>query len=595
MILPIHNIRYNPGGYPTTSIGVYPSEKDRNWSNGTHYIANCQQIRKDVAIASNEDYLFLVRIVQENSWETRYIDVKKYYGIIIFQKDTRQFFGSDSHIYQLYRTIKGYYVFTDTYSKSRCIPGKDDEYEVTDITVFDENGVIDNKWESKNIGYGEIPIEVAKGLIVHNNVFYDLDSLKEVFRIPSKYVLNGCYIDGLLHLTIPEDKRTLYVLVKDKHIVCKFSEKDLASKIEELSDQEKKIIDKVSSYNILPSVNYAKCEKWLQSYSARVFYGEIRDSIRNDETGYILTIQEANALNNECSQKINHKVNKIINQLRHFLFERNRNKSFIPKLDYNPIFRLSPTISCYINKYFTFLCHYSCDNNQRSLVFSIYDITGHRLSNNNFINIVNPDLNSSIHGADNIYGIYQAVNYDTKQKVVFGYANRAYFETIIPKECELYATANGFCYIINKWENAFYDVFMNPIKIEYVICSVIPEINKYLYVIEPNFYPNSQNFTYGTSVKVGDSEWVTVYPKPSAGYYNGKLCLPYPFSFKTAIQEMEARNKNRPNYITQINKLRTFYLEDGPVSIYRFVCEPWAYCDLSGKIINNFNADNIIL
>ena len=254
MILPTHNIQYFPGPLPKDSISVYPSEEDRKWSNGTHYSANCELIRKDVAIARNQDNLFLVRIVQMGSYEARCIAVK-YYGIIIFQQDIRDIIRSESHIYHLDRTIKGYYIFTHTYYKSKCIPGKDDEYEVTDTIVFDENGNIVSDWKNKNIGYGQIPVEVAPGLLEYQNVFYELDSLKEVFRIPSKYTINGCFIDGLLHLNVPDDNRVLYTTVKNAQIIDQYLEEDLDSKIDELSILERQYLEKKYSFDFLLSIN----------------------------------------------------------------------------------------------------------------------------------------------------------------------------------------------------------------------------------------------------------------------------------------------------------------------------------------------------
>ena len=599
MILPTHNIQYFPGPLPKDSISVYPSEEDRKWSNGTHYSANCELIRKDVAIARNQDNLFLVRIVQMGSYEARCIAVK-YYGIIIFQQDIRDIIRSESHIYHLDRTIKGYYIFTHTYYKSKCIPGKDDEYEVTDTIVFDENGNIVSDWKNKNIGYGQIPVEVAPGLLEYQNVFYELDSLKEVFRIPSKYTINGCFIDGLLHLNVPDDNRVLYTTVKNAQIIDQYLEEDLDSKIDELSILERQYLEKKYSFDFLLPINKSKSEEWIQHIADKVINSiDLRGRYCYEEDGYILPNEIATDFDDNCNKTIPDKVNRIINQIRLYLIKNRINNFCNSKINYNPFFKLTSKNSCYINNKITFIYRDNVENYERDQVYSLFDIYGQKLSEHSFAYILSPysqySNRTSINYTDNDNCIYEAKIYGTERKVVLGYLDGNFFETKLPQDCGLYKTANGIFYIMNKKKGSFFDVFMNPIKIEYIECNVKPEIDKYLYNVEPNFYPDNQELYCGSRLYGYGPEIILSYHKPNVGYYKGKFCLPYPYSFKFSIEEMEARNKNKPNFVNLITKIMTFYLEDGPVSIYRFQCEPWAYCDLSGKIYYNFDADNITL
>ncbi len=136
---------------------------------------------------------------------------------------------------------------------------------------------------------------------------------------------------------------------------------------------------------------------------------------------------------------------------------------------------------------------------------------------------------------------------------------------------------------------------MKPITINLVQCSVRPEIEKYLYIVEPNFYPDERDSYYCEGLLVDKTEYLGIYSRPKLGYYNGHFCLPYPNSFKYSIEEMESRNNNRPNFISYVSKIRTFTLEKEIVSIYRFRCAPWAYCDLSGNIYYDFDVNNIHL
>lgn len=597
MIYPLRSLRYNPGQLPLESISVYPSEEDRKWSNGTRYSAKCKQIRKNITIAYDDKNLFLIKIVQMDSYEARHL-MTPYYGIIIFRQDIERKFYDPDHEYHLDRTIKGYYVFTHTYYKSRCIPGKDYEDEVTDIIVFDENGNVDRDWDNKDIGYGQIPIEIAKGLVVYNNVFYDLDTLKEKFRISSKYSALGCFVDGLLHLQVPEDEKNIYALVKNAQIIEQFTEEELNSKIDYLSIMEKQYLDSKYSVDYLPQINIDQCEDLRKRFTDIISYNEIRGKYRS-QTDYILSIDDTASFDNECENSIPQQVNEIINQQRLYYFVEKKSNLICKKEENNRLYRLTSKISCYISRNITFLGQFIVVNNQKIFISAIYDKYGQRLSKYNFVKILNPNLQysdrSNIHKEDNAYGIFEARIFETKQKVVFGYYDGKYFETIIPKDCSLYVTANGACYIMNDKKDSYYDIFMNPIIINFVQCSVRSEIDKYLYIVEPNFYPDERDSTSGVGYYVDKTEYLGIYSRPKLGFYNGHFCLPYPNSFKFSIEEMESRNNNRPNFISYVSKVRTFTLGKEIVSIYRFHCAPWAYCDLSGNIYYDFDANNIHL
>lgn len=597
MIYPCHKIDYKPVQLPLESITVYPSEEDRKSSNGTSYSAKYQQIRKNIAIARDGKNLFLIKIIPTTSREGRYLRTR-YYGIIIFRQNVELMWYENScdHEYHLDRTIKGYYVFSHTYYKSRCIPGKDYEDEVTDIIVFDEDGNVDRNWESKDIGYDQIPNEVARGVVEYQNVFYDLESLKEKFRIPSKFKAIGGFVDGLLYLQVPDDERKLYALVKNAQIIDQFSEEELTSKIEYLSIMEKQYLEKKCSIDYLPQIDVDQCEDLLKRFTDIINYNRISGKCRYEHTDYIMSIDDAKTFNDECDSYICQEVNTIINQQRLYRYLKRDQIFNVKKEAYNRLFRLTSKISCYISRNITFLGQFIDVNNQQIFISAIYDKNGQRLSKHNFVKIQNPNGKTNIYKEDNAYGIFEARIFETKQKIVFGHFDGNYFETIIPNDYSLYVTANGVCYIMNDKKDTFFDIFMKPIDIKLIHCIVKPEVENYLYVVEPNFYPEDCDISGGGFfVDVNKTDYMGIYSKPNPGFYNGHFCLPYPKSFKSSIEEMESRNNNRPNFISYVSKIRTFTLSKEIVSIYRFHCAPWAYCDLSGNIYYDFDANNIHL
>ncbi|MDE5660515.1 MAG: hypothetical protein K2I28_06450 [Muribaculaceae bacterium] len=233
MILGINSLTYKK------SVSVYISQEDGRdklvfWEAGLP--------RKGVCIAQNEDSLYLIR----NS------------KIIFETKIKGDCINGDSSNYELLRSIKGYYILIHNYTGRTIRPGRDDDYYPdSSYTVFDEIGEKVEKWTGDMVGIDKYPTELGLGLVVLDNVVYELDSLSPLFIIPSKFKINGVFSkDGILKLDVEGDYRNFYVKVLNGNIISQHKEEDLPAVLDDLCEKRIDLLKEQSPilYKNLPSV-----------------------------------------------------------------------------------------------------------------------------------------------------------------------------------------------------------------------------------------------------------------------------------------------------------------------------------------------------
>ncbi len=158
---------------------------------------------------------------------------------------------------------------------------------------------------------------------------------------------------------------------------------------------------------------------------------------------------------------------------------------------------------------------------------------------------------------------------------------------------------NGFLILHDKDNNKikYCDYNLIELNVSYVKCKVIEAIKDYLFQLDEPFVAEND---YGSGGAVGlltfqDKAFHLINRAPKTIEKNGRLLLPDPIFFDNCMNEIDARHHNRPNYINEVKKIDTFELEEGIISLYKFVCMPWAICNTEGKVFYDFNVDKVCL
>lgn len=162
--------------------------------------------RKGICIAYDNNNLYLIKNSQ----------------IIFKTKQKGEYINGDPSDYELYRSIKGYYILKHNDTNIIIRPGRDDDdyFNACKYTIFDENGSLVEKWNHISVGIDKYPKELGLGLVELDNIVYELDTLAPLFKIPPKFKVENIFSkDGILELDVIGDYRNLYVQVKNGCII----------------------------------------------------------------------------------------------------------------------------------------------------------------------------------------------------------------------------------------------------------------------------------------------------------------------------------------------------------------------------------------
>lgn len=462
------------------------------------------------------------------------------------------------------RTIKGFYIVSriDYYRKINV--GKDDQdVEEETFIVLDEDGEIVPEISLENAGIGQYSYELGNKLVVYDNVCYDIESLKPVFTIPNKYRVCSIIQNGLIYLEVPGDYKQIIVAVQNHEIIHQYSIEEFDS-LKNSIQTTKEFID-------------SKNEEYLKKYGSIVFSNLLFDrSITISDTNDSWSDQEV-LFNN--MQEIDSKHMDILKYIYNALKKSNH-----PRTSQNGAERY---VSCLTNRIIVLFY-------ENLLVLSLYGDSYYKYR---FFNLEGKPLHDGTFTSFKPFYLYDdkaftrcifiMQNSQTKEKCIIHTLPDRIEITNIPYNINVY---DHFGYLEMKDNNSGKkwdcDYSLNRLTTKYVMCHVVPLINNYLYTLRDLFLYK------GSIVR---ENGIISNMSPDKILKNGELLLPFPKSYKECIEEIETRHNNRPNYISDIEKVADYEIDGRLMSFYKFSCKPWAYCDENGRIYYDFDPDNIDL
>lgn len=600
MIAPLHPIAYLPKQqFPDNenSIVVYASDEGRNWSSCEKYIAYCGSIRNNIAIAKNKDFFFLIKICYES---TVYEKKNHRYGLII-QKISIKKSNSwqDSHVIEFNRTISGYYVLRDTYEHTRIRPGRDDQYYTdTDYSVYNENGEEVTNWNKEEVKIGFYLTDISKTLAECENLIYKVSTLQVVFKIPNKFKRNGVFDNGLLNLDAVGDNTTFYVLVENKKIIKQYEKESLDDITQNLRAQEIFFFNNVqfSSHIKLYDDNEFKDCKSILKHSVTIQHGRIFKGPLFKEK-YVLTENQYNSLDFDKSNELNKDIVEILRKLRTYLLFQYKKQYISTRKE---LLCLAPEIYCYLYNDFFLLVKQIGNNYNTEIVYKIFNYNGKLASPHTYKNLCygDPMTNEerSISARDRFCcNVLLAKKEMSDERYVLS-INQVLFKEILLDDNMSVVSCGADNYVIHDdIRNLYLDFELAPIEVHYIPCKVECIIENYLYSLDHNYYVNDIYKNAANECYEVGNDIVCVCPPPHVTMLDNKLVYPLPKSFKTCLEEAEYRNRNRSNYIKDIEYIDSFYAENGIIQLYSFNCAPSGYLTEDFKIIYDFNKENIHL
>ncbi len=657
--------------------------------------------RKGICIAYNESKLYLIK-----------------HSKIIFEIDSQgeRIEGEPSY-YELQRSIRGYYILTHHYIGRTIRPGRDDDYYPSySHKVFDENGNIIENWNGEDVGINKYPVELGLGLVVLENVVYELDSLLPIFKIPEKYKINGLFSkDGILKLDVVGDYRNFYVQILEGRIVSQHREEDLNVLIETLRGKQLDFLKMQNPilYGNLPSIEAAT------SYLNEIgHYMQYENSIA---TNYLYSkpcLCEISWIELEQFTRIPSNVIKTITKIHESLFSVNLSEP--SRTSY--VFKFSQHVYCRIFRDFILLFKslsviqddvllftiagqkLSHENryqkgclHEGNLPFStnsliLYDANGEKfvkvsIEGDKFESVVDYTFNHSFrHGGwtmddttirpecfsgniisnrcmdferalifsqEELKKFYEISSFHKDAKYLFRITYGVFcklfkdyfivvnkisedkrddnwrlwiyrYDDSRPLNDEYYIINGAYLTraIINYTNNRFvvYDkkkcvkgvlaiekytlVFedesnlpqdVSIIESAYVRVNVVEKIKDYLFSLDINILDIDD---YGKGfMRDGTKNYYIM------DHLTGKQSLSIdgvdfkidPIKRNACLDEIYYRHKNRPNYVSSVQFVNKFLTKEGLVEIYKFQCNPYAFCDTEGNIYYDFSIDDVVL
>lgn len=484
------------------------------------------------------------------------------------------------YVEDIYRTSKGYYVVTEY--RDCSAPGKDSDYRGPFIKyVISEDGKekilytefsrrrFVNHWFNPRAKNVFETTDMGCRIVRHNNTFYDIETLENIFTIPKKFKVESIFISKMCMLSVPSDNRDFIVKVQNRNIVdyvdIKNTERivDLINKTNDLS------IIKYCAQNDSPVMNilrkqYNNNKEKEELKISQYRYKSISDiniTLEEFKDNFIISDIESLIIRNlkQVIEEYNMKYGEI-NHIVNLRKEEGTCGSYLECALYIDFFILR------------------LRNKSGAWFYRFYDYNGKSLSDNYFLNVkapkgdINFDLNINNHTFFYNRGLISIQDGELYYNEYPDYISNTYQSR--------YLIDN---YFIN--DGVVYDVFFNKQEVEYTDVSIKEVIKNYLYRMEPDF-----------DVSVIDCGG------PDKGIFvadlrkiNGKCFLPIPKKLDFIQSELYFRERNRPNHINGIELIGNYKNGDEDIySLYLFECRPQGFCDTRGKIYYDFNPDKIV-
>lgn len=556
------------------NVNVYISDEMKNKCQS--YRAKIGMRRKGIAIASDNQNLYIINDKNLVVFKT----VKK--GVD---------YNGKAYYYSIKRSITGHYIIIWSGYEKITNVGKDDTfYSKESYEVHDENGVKLEQWQDEEVGLGKYPMELGYGMIAWENNVYQIESLQLLFTIPQKFTIISNIQNGLIYLSATGDLRKYAIIVRGGKII----EQHNIEKIDEIMDNlsfkekqyEKDIMKKngIDYANVLHEIKYG--EQLLDKYGS-IYYSNLQpfpDFYRLKETIYHPTITK------ETFSTIIQLDIELVKRLKaiHIALKGNS----VPKLNSPEAIRYMVFISEHI-KCFFYLNAYVLEmyTNGKSL-FRFFDIDGHSLSSHIY---ESPFKNQYFLYKDKEFNrnLFIVKGQDPQKQTIIHLSPNKFVERELPHDIKIEDIGGYLRLMDSNMKYTYCDYDLNELPIKYVSCHVEEKIRNYLYRLSEPFL-DSQEYDHGYWYDVLKDGRLVMRPvEPKKIFKNGVLLSPIPLSYENCIDEIKARHKNRPNYVAEVEEIKSYKLEEGETYLYKFVCFPWTVCDTNGWIDYSFNVDNI--
>lgn len=573
MIIP----KYLPPKVYSESSKMYLSEEEKSIG---HFVAiNTGMRRKGIAIAEDKDCLYLINKNNLVVYKTEKSGIDYYSG---------------NYSYSIKRTILGYYVIIrEGFIKITNVGKDDDFYPEQTYKILDENGNIVENWKAEEVGINQYPYELGNGIIAWENVCYDIESLKPLFTIPSKFKIEGIIEKELFYLSVPGDYREYAVVVRNHEIVEQFDINKIEQLKKRFSTKEhelgKLIFNKHGIDNFTRNRDLEEGERLLKQYCSICYSNGSTHPDRYRINQYIYNVELTKDEFNSLKQIDSVLVEKL--KLIHLALSKN-NK---PRGDHREGFRyivyLTRDIMCFFYKHAYILKYIPGDKS----LYRFFSIEGQALSMESYKNLAqynSPTLLYYDKKFDRRTFVFNNVNPDMQTFIRIN--DKGLISKDIPYEIDI-SEQDGFIKMYNRNSQCskFYDFDLKELEITYVHCKIEERIIDYLYLLKDSFLLEKE-YEYGrTFGRLTNGQLILKHSDPKMIMKDGKLLLPFPDSYEKCLEEISARHNNRPNYVECVEEIANYQLEEGKTYIYKFYCRPWAFCTNKGTIFYDFDIRKI--
>ena len=365
MIIP----KYSPQQIYSESSRMYISEENKSLG---HFIPiNTGMRRKGIAIAEDKECFYIINKDNLVIYKTEKSGIDYYSG---------------NYSYSIKRTIFGYYVIIrDGFIKITNVGKDDDFYPEQTYKVLDEDGKIVENWKAEQVGINQYPYELGNGIIAWKNVCYDIESLKPLFTIPTKFKIEGIIEKGLFYLSVPGDFRDFAVVVRNGEIMEQLDFKEVEQIKNRLSLQENELEKRIFNKHGIDSLSMSKDieegEQLLKQYCSICFSNGSTHPDRYRLNQYLYNVEFTKDKFNSLKQ-IDHTLVKKL-KLIHLALGKNNKPRGNHREGLRYIAYLTRDVMCFFYKYAYILKYIPGDKS----LYRFFSIGGKALSMESYENL----------------------------------------------------------------------------------------------------------------------------------------------------------------------------------------------------------------
>lgn len=452
-----------------------------------------------------------------------------------------------------------------------------------------------NDWYDSEDNNFFIPREMGYGIVEHENSFYRLDDFEKLFELPQKFKIESIFDNEKCLLSIQEDNRDLIVVVKNKKAIdyvdvndinklVKFIERtNDTSLINYCTNKDNPIINIIKrQWNTIKNIQLENVHFYSNTDYPRHCISEQTVTESDFEDGITLSVEEL----------------KIIQDLYDTVCREGEQENGKYRFHLRKVDNSCEDLDCMFYHDFMILRLGGYDKYYAYNKFRFYSLKGESLSNKTY---------KEIRTIKNYYTYkthdYKFIEDDKNFNNHFFKYNNSEWNCGKKKNSGIIMIQDGRLIDIplsnflnnnlppntgitiyeNYIELGFekYDYSNNHIVVNYIDVEMDEFIEKYLYTTKPYFDINYDGWGHCQAHAI---------------YENGQLYSPDLNKLAEIEKEIVLRHKERPNFVEDIIHIGDYKNDNSEgYSLYLFKCRPYAYCDIGGNVLYNFNPDKIVL